>query len=136
MKLRERERDRESNADEHTLMERFGVFYTDIICGRKESLIWVVLGLTKYTFGLPNTIMSFSFLCVCVCYISLEWCWYKYVVPIQEASLKIKVAFSALKSSFNLQTFQKVRRRSSFISTSGSGVCARGSQKGWNVHFW
>ena len=32
-----KQRERESNADEHTLMERFGVFYTDIICGRKEK---------------------------------------------------------------------------------------------------
>jgi hypothetical protein len=31
------ERKGESNADEHTFMERFGVFYTDIICGRKEK---------------------------------------------------------------------------------------------------
>jgi len=31
------ERDKESNADEHTLTERFGAFFTDIICGRKEQ---------------------------------------------------------------------------------------------------
>jgi len=32
------EREGESNAYEHTLMERFGAFYTDIICGRKEKV--------------------------------------------------------------------------------------------------
>jgi hypothetical protein len=36
-KMKVREGELESNADEHTLMERFGAFYTDIICGRKEQ---------------------------------------------------------------------------------------------------
>ncbi len=33
---RVKEKERESNANEHTLLERLGVFYTDIICGQKK----------------------------------------------------------------------------------------------------